>query len=52
MLADELPVLVPEDELCQYQVIPLGGVPLVNTVLPQFLVIVGTDGAPGTVLTE
>jgi hypothetical protein len=47
---EELEVLVPEELLCQYQVIPPGGELLVNTVLPQLLVIDGVDGVSGTAL--
>jgi hypothetical protein len=47
---EELEVLVPDELLCQYQVIPPGGVPLVNTVFPQLLVMVGLEGVPGTEL--
>jgi hypothetical protein len=47
---EELEVLVPVEELCQYQVMPLGGEFLVNTVLPQLLVTDGVDGVPGTAL--
>ena len=46
----ELEVLVPDAELCQYQVSPLGGATRVNTVLPQLLVMVGIVGVAGRVL--
>ena len=41
-------VLVPVEELCQYQVTPLGGLVLVNTVFPQLLAILGAVGVGGT----
>jgi hypothetical protein len=47
---EEFDVLVPDELPCQYQVIPPGGVPLVNTVFPQLLVTVGLEGVPGMVL--
>ena len=43
----ELEVLVPDEELCQYQVTPLGGVPRVNRVLPQYCATEGVDGVGG-----
>ena len=44
----ELAVLTPNEELCQYQVTPLGVVPLVNILLPQLLATVGVSGVAGT----
>ena len=48
---DESEVLVPDELLCQYQVIPLGGVPRVRTVLPQLLVTLGLDGVATEAIT-
>jgi hypothetical protein len=46
---EELPVLVPAAEVCQYQVSPDGGVPLkLNVEVPQSFDTVGTAGAAGT----
>ena len=41
-------VLVPVVELCQYQVIPDGGLVLVNILFPQLLVTEGVAGVVGT----
>ena len=52
-VVDEFDVLVPELFVpCQYQVTPLGGVPLVRVLSPQvFVLTVGVDGWAGIGLT-
>jgi hypothetical protein len=50
---EELLVLVPAAEVCQYQVSPDGGVPLkLNVEVPQSFETVGTAGAAGSVFGE
>ena len=46
---DELEVLVPLDEVCQYQLVPDGGDPLkLSTDCPHELLTAGVEGVPGS----